>query len=85
MTISQMEGAALRVIESKGLARPSIQKRALGRIIDFLKTTGQFMNGKELMLPSDKGCFKRAFEKYIGRIAEFGEPTVINIIYRLSE
>lgn len=85
MTIAQLESVALGIIESKNLAEPSIQKRALGRITDFLRTTGIFIAGNDVALPSDKGRFKSAFEAHVGREAKWGEPTVINIIYRISE
>lgn len=85
MTITQLESAALGVIESKDLAEPSIQKRALGRIAAFLRSTGKFIVGNDVDLPSDKGRFKAAFEAHVGREAKWGEPTVINIIYRTFE
>lgn len=84
MTIKQMESAALGVIESKDLAEPTFQKGSLRRIMGFLRTTRKFMNGDEVALPSDKDRFKAAYEEYIGRKASHGEPTVINILYRLQ-
>lgn len=78
-----MESAALGVIESKNLTEPTFQNGSLRRIMDFLRTTGKFMNGDEVVLPSDKGRFKAAYEEHINRKASHGEPTVINILYRL--
>ena len=73
-----------RYLDSKGLSNPSIRKRAARKVLGFMDSTGAFLSGGQLALPSDKGIVASAYKRYKGSDLNSAEKSVINHIYELA-
>ena len=73
-----------RYLDSKGLSNPSIRKRAARKVLGFMDSTGSFLSGGQLALPSDKGIVASAYERHKGSSLNSAEKSVINHIYELA-
>ncbi len=84
MTTKQMNDLVDRYLDSKGLSNPSIRKRAARKVLGYMDTTGAFLSGGQLALPSDKGAVVSAYKRHKGSALNGAEKSVINHIYELA-
>lgn len=84
MTTKQMNDLVDRYLDSKGLSNPSIRKRAARKVLGYMDTTGAFLSGGQLALPSDKGVVVSAYKRHKGSALNGAEKSVINHIYELA-
>lgn len=73
-----------RYLDSNGLSNPSIRKRAARKVLGYMDTTGAFLSGGQLALPSDKGVVVSAYKRHKGSALNGAEKSVINHIYELA-
>jgi len=66
MTTKQMNDLVDRYLDSNGLSNPSIRKRAARKVLGYMDTTGAFLSGGQLALPSDKGVVVSAYKRHKG-------------------
>ena len=83
MTTKELIALADKELDSRQLAQPQIRKRAVRKVVEFMETTGSFLKGKELSLPSDKMIVENAFSQYYPKTL-YGLSGAINIIYQVS-
>ena len=84
MTTKQMNDLVDHYLDSKGLSNPSIRKRAARKVLGYMDTTGAFLSGGQLALPSDKGVVVSAYKRHKGSALNGAEKSVINHIYELA-
>ena len=84
MTTKQMNDLVDRYLDSKGLSNASIRKRAARKVLGYMDTTGAFLSGGQLALPSDKGVVVSAYKRHKGSALNGAEKSVINHIYELA-
>lgn len=84
MTTKQMNDLVDCYLDSKGLSNPSIRKRAARKVLGYMDTTGAFLSGGQLALPSDKGVVVSAYKRHKGSALNGAEKSVINHIYELA-
>ncbi len=84
MTTQELISLADKELDSRKLAQPSMRKNAVRRIVRFMESTGSFLNGKQVVLPSDKKVFEDRFSSYIRKKPYGAESGAINIIYQVA-
>lgn len=84
MTTKQMTDLVDRYLDSKGLSNPSIRKRAARKVLGYMDSTGAFLSGGQLALPSDKRIVASAYERHKGSPLNGAEKSAINHIYDLA-
>ena len=84
MTTKQMTDLVDQYLDSKGLSNPSIRKRAARKVLGYMDSTGAFLSGGQLALPSDKRIVASAYERHKGSPLNGAEKSVINHIYDLA-
>lgn len=84
MTTKQMNDLVDRYLDSTGLSNPSIRKGAARKVLGYMDTTGAFLSGGQLALPSDKGVVVSAYKRHKGSALNGAEKSVINHIYELA-
>ena len=85
MTINEMITLVDRFLDSKNLASPGRRKNAIRRVAEFMESTGSFLNGKQLNLPSDKGTVVSAYERYKGSNLSGADKSAINHMYEIVQ
>lgn len=66
-----------RYLDSKGLSNPSIRKRAARKVLGYMDTTGAFLSGGQLALPSDKGVVVSAYKRHKGSALNGAEKKLL--------
>ena len=84
MTTKELIFLADRELDSRHLAQPQIRKKAVRKVVDFMETTGSFLNGDALNLPSDKKILEHAFTQYNHQTV-YGLNGAINVIYQVAD
>lgn len=84
MTTKQMTDLVDWYLDSKGLSNPSIRKRAARKVLGYIDSTGAFLSGGQLALPSDKRIVASAYERHKGSPLNGAEKSAINHIYDLA-
>ena len=77
MTTKQMNDLVDRYLDSKGLSNPSIRKRAARKVLGYMDTTGAFLSGGQLALPSDKGVVVSAYKRHKGSALNGAEKKLL--------
>lgn len=83
MTTKDLIAQADRILDSRNLAKPQIRKRAVRKVIEYMETTGMFLEGNQVALPSDKRVLKQALIQYYGK-EPFSAGGAINIMYEAA-
>ena len=81
MTIEDLRQKVYRDLESRGLANPSIRKRALDKILSFIQKKEIYGGKSGLILPSDKDSLKSAYRNWKEADLNSAESSVINTMY----
>ena len=81
MTTREMITLVDRFLDSRNLATPRRRKNAIRNVARFIESTGTFLEGNQLALPSDKKTFKAAYERYKGSNMSSAESSAINHMY----
>lgn len=83
MTTQQLITLADRELDSRNLAQPQIRKKAVRRVVEYMETTGSFLKGNQLALPSDKKILEKKFTMYHPKTV-YGLSGAINVIYQVA-
>lgn len=81
MTTKEILAIIDRELDSRNLVDPNIRKRALRKVLSFMRSTGEFLSGEELTLPADRKVMESAYAGYKGKNINGAEKNVIKMIY----
>lgn len=83
MTTQQLVTLADKELDSRNLAQPQIRKKAVRIVVEYMETTGCFLKGNQLVLPSDKKILEKEFTMYHPKTV-YGLSGAINVIYQVA-
>ena len=85
MTTQDIIARVDRFLDSRNLADPSIRKRAIRKVVAFMNSTGSFIKGGQVVLPSDKRILANAYEQFKGSVLNSAEKSAINHMYEVAD
>lgn len=81
MRVQEMIMYVDNYLDSRGLAQPSIRKKAIRRVAEFINSTDIYLKNGHLNLPLDKNIFKDAYCKHKQSTLSGAESSAINHMY----
>lgn len=85
MTTQDIIARVDRFLDSRNLADPSIRKRAIRKVVAFINSTGSFIKGGQVVLPSDNRILANAYEQFKGSGLNSAEKSAINHMYEVAD
>lgn len=85
MTTQEITACVDRFLDSRNLADPSIRKRAIRKVVTFMNSSGSFIKGGQVVLPSDKRILANAYEQFKGSALNSAEKSSINHMYEVAD